>query len=156
MPCILANLISIVNRQISMNDNFFSTQLRRLRMGMGLNGKQLAAQVGISAPYLTQLEKGLREPSGDLLNKLAIVLKTTPDMLLIGKHVMHTKKLSFQSDRNGVIPGTISIDETPAGYLQEHQQCKNCALLQVELVAVTDQLKRANAVIDCLTKKDTK
>jgi transcriptional regulator with XRE-family HTH domain len=117
-------------------------------MELGLKGKQLAELVGISAPYLTQLEKGLREPSGDLLNKLARSLDTTPDLLLSGKSVMRTRKVAYQTNRDGVIPGTLSIQEQGGGYLGD-TPCKNCELLRAELDAVSEQLKRANAVIDC-------
>lgn len=133
-----------------MIDNFFSTQLRRLRMGMGLNGKQLSAQVGISAPYLTQLEKGLREPSGELLNKLARVLKTTPDVLLLGKQVMHTRTVTHQSDRNGIKKSEVKETGEPL----ENPKCENCVLLESKLSVMQDLLDRANAMLDIFIKHE--
>lgn len=55
--------------------NFIGDRLRRARMSAGLNGKTLAGMAGIAPAYLTQLEKGKRSPSPDLLIKLASVLR---------------------------------------------------------------------------------
>lgn len=54
--------------------NFIGDRLRRARMAAGLNGKTLAGMAGIAPAYLTQLEKGKRSPSPDLLIKLASLL----------------------------------------------------------------------------------
>ena len=43
--------------------------------------RQLAAAVGISNPYLSQIERGLRAPSDAVLNAIAESLKTTADSL---------------------------------------------------------------------------
>jgi transcriptional regulator with XRE-family HTH domain len=118
-------------------------------MGMGLNGKQLAAQVGISAPYLTQLEKGLREPSGELLNKLARVLKTTPDMLMLGKKVMRTRTITHQLSRHGI----ESSDLKQIGVQYGEPQCQGCVMLKEELNLANEQLKRANAMLDIFIKE---
>jgi transcriptional regulator with XRE-family HTH domain len=43
--------------------------------------RQLAAAVGISNPYLSQIERGLRAPSDAVLNAIAESLRTTADSL---------------------------------------------------------------------------
>ncbi len=43
--------------------------------------RQLAAAVGISNPYLSQIERGLRAPSDAVLNAIAESLQTTADSL---------------------------------------------------------------------------
>jgi transcriptional regulator with XRE-family HTH domain len=43
--------------------------------------RQLAAAVGISAPYLSQIETGLRAPSDTVLSAIAESLKTSADAL---------------------------------------------------------------------------
>ena len=44
--------------------------------------RQLAAMVGISNPYLSQIERGLRAPSQHVLNAIAASLRTTADALV--------------------------------------------------------------------------
>ena len=55
--------------------------IRRHRELAELPMKQLAAMVGISSPYLSQIERGLRAPSDQVLDALAESLKTTADAL---------------------------------------------------------------------------
>ena len=56
--------------------------IRRQRELAELPMRQLAAMVGISNPYLSQIERGLRAPSGHVLNAIAASLRTTADALL--------------------------------------------------------------------------
>lgn len=128
-----------------MFENNFCTRLKRRRMELGLSGKALAAKLEISQPYLSQLEKGSREPSPELLRKIADVLQTPIDFLWLGKYVMQVKETS----------------ET--GYSADLQKtkfkCHTCAINErviaaqnSELNALREQLARANAVIDKFTK----
>jgi len=43
--------------------------------------RQFAAMVGISGPYLSQIERGLRAPSDNVLRAIAESLQTTADAL---------------------------------------------------------------------------
>jgi len=43
--------------------------------------RQLASMVGISGPYLSQIERGLRAPSDQVLGAIAKSLKTSADAL---------------------------------------------------------------------------
>ena len=55
--------------------------IRRQRELAELPLRQLAAAVGISNPYLSQIERGLRAPSDAVLSAIAESLKTTADAL---------------------------------------------------------------------------
>jgi transcriptional regulator with XRE-family HTH domain len=55
--------------------------IRRQRELAALPMRQLAAAVGISNPYLSQIERGLRAPSDAVLNAIAESLETTADAL---------------------------------------------------------------------------
>ena len=55
--------------------------IRRQRELAALPMRQLAAAVGISNPYLSQIERGLREPSEAVLDAIAESLATTADAL---------------------------------------------------------------------------
>jgi transcriptional regulator with XRE-family HTH domain len=55
--------------------------IRRRRELAELPMRQLAAMVGISSPYLSQIERGLRAPSERVLHAIAASLRTTADAL---------------------------------------------------------------------------
>ncbi|WP_221328873.1 helix-turn-helix domain-containing protein [Actinoplanes sp. L3-i22] len=56
--------------------------IRRQRELAELSMRQLASMVGISNPYLSQIERGLRAPSGRVLHAIATSLRTTADALV--------------------------------------------------------------------------
>jgi transcriptional regulator with XRE-family HTH domain len=56
--------------------------IRRQRELAELPLRQLAAMVGISNPYLSQIERGLRAPSEHVLDAIASSLRTTADALV--------------------------------------------------------------------------
>jgi transcriptional regulator with XRE-family HTH domain len=56
--------------------------IRRQRELAELPMRQLAAMVGISNPYLSQIEHGLRDPSEQVLEGIARSLQTSVDELL--------------------------------------------------------------------------
>ncbi len=55
--------------------------IRRQRELTALPMRQLAAMAGISNPYLSQIERGLREPSQQVLNSIADSLQLSADAL---------------------------------------------------------------------------
>jgi transcriptional regulator with XRE-family HTH domain len=55
--------------------------IRQQREMAALPMRQLAASVGISNPYLSQIERGLRAPSDAVLEAIAESLQTTSDRL---------------------------------------------------------------------------
>jgi transcriptional regulator with XRE-family HTH domain len=57
--------------------------IRDLRRNARISLRQLADQAGVSNPYLSQIERGLRKPSAEVLQQLANALRvSTPVMYL--------------------------------------------------------------------------
>ena len=57
--------------------------IRDLRRNARISLRQLAQQAGVSNPYLSQIERGLRKPSAEVLAQLAHALRvSTPAMYL--------------------------------------------------------------------------
>lgn len=57
--------------------------IRDLRRGAGVSLRQLADRAGVSNPYLSQIERGLRKPSAEVLQQIASALRvSTPVMYL--------------------------------------------------------------------------
>lgn len=56
-------------------------RIRELREQYDLSVRDLAKKLGLSAPFLSDIELGRRHPSKDVLERLASILKTTPEDL---------------------------------------------------------------------------
>ena len=57
--------------------------LREQRTSAQLSLRQLAAQAGVSNPYLSQIERGLRRPSAEVLQQLAKALRVSAESLYV-------------------------------------------------------------------------
>ncbi|QIX25582.1 helix-turn-helix transcriptional regulator [Nocardioides sp. JQ2195] len=57
--------------------------LKEQRTSAELSLRQLAEQAGVSNPYLSQIERGLRKPSADVLQQIAKALRISAEQLYI-------------------------------------------------------------------------
>ena len=57
--------------------------LREQRGQAQLSLRQLAEQTGVSNPYLSQIERGVRRPSADVLNQIAKALRISAESLYV-------------------------------------------------------------------------
>jgi len=57
--------------------------LRDQRTSAQLSLRQLAEQAGVSNPYLSQVERGLRKPSAEILQQIAKGLRISAEQLYI-------------------------------------------------------------------------
>ncbi|WP_122818794.1 helix-turn-helix domain-containing protein [Nocardioides pantholopis] len=57
--------------------------LREQRTSAQLSLRQLAEQAGVSNPYLSQIERGLRKPSAEVLQQIAKALRISAEQLYI-------------------------------------------------------------------------
>jgi transcriptional regulator with XRE-family HTH domain len=57
--------------------------LREQRRAAELSLRELAREAGVSNPYLSQVERGLRKPSAEVLNKIAGALQISAEHLFV-------------------------------------------------------------------------
>ncbi len=57
--------------------------LHEQRRGAQLSLRQLADQAGVSNPYLSQIERGLRRPSAEVLHQLAKALRISAETMYV-------------------------------------------------------------------------
>ena len=57
--------------------------LKEQRINARLSLRQLAEQAGVSNPYLSQIERGLRKPSAEVLAQIAKALRISAESLYI-------------------------------------------------------------------------
>lgn len=57
--------------------------IRSQREAAQVSMRQLADKAGVSNPYLSQIERGLRKPSADVLNQIAKALRVSAEVLYV-------------------------------------------------------------------------
>jgi transcriptional regulator with XRE-family HTH domain len=57
--------------------------IRTQREAAHVSVRQLAEKAGVSNPYLSQIERGLRKPSADVLNQIAKALRVSAEVLYV-------------------------------------------------------------------------
>jgi transcriptional regulator with XRE-family HTH domain len=57
--------------------------IRDQRRSVGLSLRKLAEMAGVSNPYLSQIERGLRRPSAEILNGIAKALRISAETLYV-------------------------------------------------------------------------
>ncbi|HEX5907815.1 MAG TPA: helix-turn-helix transcriptional regulator [Propionibacteriaceae bacterium] len=68
-----------ISEQLGSLGEFIASQRRTAQMSV----RQLAAQTGISNPYLSQIERGLRKPSAEVLLQLSKALRISAESLYV-------------------------------------------------------------------------
>jgi len=68
-----------LGEQLGSLGEFIAAQRRSARLSL----RQLAEQAGVSNPYLSQIERGLRRPSAEVLQQLATALRISAEQLYV-------------------------------------------------------------------------
>jgi transcriptional regulator with XRE-family HTH domain len=66
--------------------------IREQRRSVGLSVRKLALMAGVSNPYLSQIERGLRRPSADILNGIAKALRISAETLYVQAGILDERK----------------------------------------------------------------
>jgi transcriptional regulator with XRE-family HTH domain len=77
--------------------------LRDQRRGAQLTLRQLADQAGVSNPYLSQIERGLRKPSADVLQQLAKALRISAETLYVRAGILDPAESGEDSVQRAVL-----------------------------------------------------
>jgi len=67
----------------NVNVNSIGEYIREQREQAKISMRQLAQSAGVSNPYLSQIERGLRKPSADILQQLAKGLRISAEALYV-------------------------------------------------------------------------
>ena len=68
-----------IGEQLGSLGEFIAAQRRMAQLSL----RQLAEQTGISNPYLSQIERGLRKPSAEVLQQLSKALRVSAETLYV-------------------------------------------------------------------------
>ncbi|BBY44438.1 XRE family transcriptional regulator [Mycolicibacterium celeriflavum] len=74
------------------------TFIRTQREAAQVSVRQLAEKAGVSNPYLSQIERGLRKPSADVLNQIAKALRVSAEVLYVRAGILEPSETSEVRD----------------------------------------------------------
>jgi transcriptional regulator with XRE-family HTH domain len=89
--------------------------IRRQRELAALPMRQLAAMVGISGPYLSQIENGLRAPSNAVLEAIANALQTNAEALYAQAGFVAPDAAPAPGDGESAVLAAIRVDPALTG-----------------------------------------
>jgi transcriptional regulator with XRE-family HTH domain len=101
--------------------------IRTQRRDSNVSLRQLAKLAGVSNPYLSQIERGLRKPSAEILQQIAKALRISAEALYVQAGILE------QREGSGVVADAVLADEV----LTERQK-------QV-LLEIYDSFRKENA-----------
>src|ERR1700759_647928 len=73
------------------NMNSIGDYIRQQRKQAKISLRQLAEQAGVSNPYLSQVERGLRKPSADILQEIAKGLRISAEALYVQAGILEDR-----------------------------------------------------------------
>ena len=73
----------MVRNKVAQTVESLGEYLKEQRLGAKLSLRQLADQAGVSNPYLSQIERGLRRPSAEVLQQIAKALRISAEQLYV-------------------------------------------------------------------------
>lgn len=68
--------------------------IRAQRLSAQVSLRQLAERAGVSNPYLSQIERGLRKPSADVLAQIAKGLRVSAEVLYVRAGILEERPAS--------------------------------------------------------------
>lgn len=88
------DLAAVVSSAASDIGSFIRTQREAAQVSV----RQLADRAGVSNPYLSQIERGLRKPSAEVLSQIAKALRLSAEVLYVRAGILEPGEVSQVHD----------------------------------------------------------
>ncbi len=121
------NLATVVSHAAS----DIGTFIRAQREAAQVSVRQLAEKAGVSNPYLSQIERGLRRPSAEVLNQIAKALRMSAEVLYIRAGILEPQEAAGETRavRDAVVMDTAITErqkqvllDVYTSFLQQNQR----------------------------------
>ena len=93
------------------------TYIRDQRKSAQISLRQLASLAGVSNPYLSQIERGLRHPSAEILQQIAKALRISAEALYVQAGILDERHVA--NDTTSAVLADESITERQKQVLLE-------------------------------------
>ncbi|WP_031069412.1 helix-turn-helix domain-containing protein [Streptomyces sp. NRRL WC-3742] len=115
----------------SLNVGSLGEYIREQRRNAQYSLRQLAEAAGVSNPYLSQIERGLRKPSAEILQQIAKALRISAETLYVQAGILEERRSEGRELRASILADPL---------ITERQK--------QALLAVYDAFLKENAVSD--------
>ncbi|GGQ26149.1 transcriptional regulator [Streptomyces pseudogriseolus] len=95
----------------SLNVGGLGEYLREQRRNAQLSLRQLADAAGVSNPYLSQIERGLRKPSAEVLQQVAKALRISAETLYVRAGILDAERDRDEVETRAVILADPTLTE---------------------------------------------
>ncbi|MGW0139370.1 helix-turn-helix domain-containing protein [Streptomyces calvus] len=95
----------------SLNVGNLGEYLREQRRSAQLSLRQLADAAGVSNPYLSQIERGLRKPSAEVLQQVAKALRISAETLYVRAGILDAERELDEVETRAVILADPTLTE---------------------------------------------
>ncbi|MFE7275390.1 helix-turn-helix domain-containing protein [Streptomyces sp. NPDC057623] len=95
----------------SLNVGNLGEYLREQRRTAQLSLRQLADAAGVSNPYLSQIERGLRKPSAEVLQQVAKALRISAETLYVRAGILDAERDRDEVETRAVIIADPTLNE---------------------------------------------
>ncbi|WP_369271913.1 helix-turn-helix domain-containing protein [Streptomyces sp. R11] len=95
----------------SLNVGNLGEYLRDQRRNAQLSLRQLADAAGVSNPYLSQIERGLRKPSAEVLQQVAKALRISAETLYVRAGILDAERDRDEVETRAVIIADPTLNE---------------------------------------------
>ncbi|MCX5603521.1 helix-turn-helix transcriptional regulator [Streptomyces phaeochromogenes] len=132
----------------SLNVGNLGEYLREQRRNAQLSLRQLAEAAGVSNPYLSQIERGLRKPSAEVLQQVAKALRISAETLYVRAGILDAERDRDEVETRAVILADPTLNERQKQVLlqiYESFRKENGFEIEVGIKAVEEALGVAGA-----------
>ncbi|MFE9768883.1 helix-turn-helix domain-containing protein [Streptomyces sp. NPDC005808] len=95
----------------SLNVGSLGEYLREQRRNAQLSLRQLADAAGVSNPYLSQIERGLRKPSAEVLQQVAKALRISAETLYVRAGILDAERDRDEVETRAVLLADPTLNE---------------------------------------------
>jgi transcriptional regulator with XRE-family HTH domain len=122
--------------------------IRDLRRNARISLRQLAEQAGVSNPYLSQIERGLRKPSAEVLQQLASALRVSTPVMYLRAGLLEDKEGQGVLDAIAVDPDLTMAQKQSLSQIYETFRRENARLAEAEAAAAGQAESRTRPAAD--------
>ena len=102
--------------------------LREQRLANRLSLRQLADQTGVSNPYLSQIERGLRRPSAEVLQQIAKALRISAETLYVRAGILNPEDGEVRSVELAIMADSGLTERQKQSLLDVYQSFRTANL----------------------------
>ncbi|MBW5481660.1 helix-turn-helix domain-containing protein [Streptomyces bambusae] len=122
----------------SLNVGHLGEYLREQRRQAQLSLRQLADAAGVSNPYLSQIERGLRKPSADILQQIAKALRISAETLYVQAGILDERDRDEVETRAAILADPSINERQKQALLQIYESFRKENALDADAAAADE------------------